>query len=50
MVQLCTAFIVGVALLIVSIATVDWAGMALGGGIAAVFGLWIWFKRRGFLA
>lgn len=45
MMKLCTGFVVGIGMLIFSIVTLFWMGMAIGGSLALISGLWIWFTR-----
>ncbi len=48
MIFLCTAFLTGVVLLIVSLVTLDLVGIANGLSIAIIFGTWVWFTRGDF--
>ena len=48
MVYLCVGFLAGVVLLVVSLVTLDFVGVAIGLTVAIVFGVWVWLTRRDF--
>lgn len=44
MIFLSAGFLVGVALLVLGIVVRSWEGVGVGGGMAVVWGAWLWLR------